>query len=168
MEDYKIEKNSTENSTTEDINSFEKPETDVNSYGAVYTPNSDGNGYACKEYNAERKESKIDSSVKNSKNEKKRSSVPIVFLAITVAVCVLFSGAVAFGAAFLMGNLVYFQDISEDTGSTQNPHPSDITNNVYIDNSPKYSEETVVKEEKSTQEEYCEIFSTCCRCDICL
>ena len=143
MENSNMEFERMENTDKIENNKPENAGIESNGYGAVYTPNPEGNGYTCKMYNADSEEIKHNELQTKKKREKKHSGVSIGLIAVSVAICIIFSGAAAFGAAFFAGNFINYSENSENTISHQEKEPPERPNNLYIDNNPGYTEETV-------------------------
>ena len=146
MDNYNFEYKNNENTTAENVAPTDNQENGIKTYGAVYTPNSNGNGYSCNKYNTEGEEPQIVSYVQNSVKKKRRSGVPIAVLAIAIVVSIILSSAVSFGAIMLFTNVGDYQKAHEDTDFHQDQPPAPVTNNMYVDNSPNYTEETIVKD----------------------
>lgn len=122
-------------------------------YGAVYTPNPDGDGYICQKYSADSSENKHNEVSSKKRSEKKRTGTSFGIIAISVAICVLLSAAAAFGAALFAGSLIAYPELPEDTMGYQEKDPPARHDNVYIDISPNYTEETVVIGSQLSMEE---------------
>lgn len=139
---FKEEKEQPENASSESI-----------SYGAVYSPNPDGNGYTCQRYDADSEKIEHNEVSSNKKREKKRNGALIGIIAISVAICIILSGAAAFGAALFAGSLINYPENPENTMGYQEKEPPARFDNIYIDNTPNYTEETVAIGSQLSMEE---------------
>ena len=121
-------------------------------YGAVYTPNAEGNGYSCQQYSENGAETIINEK-KDAHKKRKSSNISVGIILVSILLCVLLSSAAAFGATLLAQEFAgYSSDIDETTeGRDQVPHPNG--NNVYFDDSRDYSEQTVAPGALLTMEE---------------
>lgn len=121
-------------------------------YGAVYSPDPTGSGYNCSRYNAEGVE--LTQKSENRKKEKRNSiKLPIGFVAISVALCIVFSALSALGGAMLVGMVNNYQYEVDETSGILDKDNDHVSNNIYIDKSPEYVEQTVVKTDSLTMEE---------------
>ena len=149
MDNSNMEFEKTENTAAEENMRSES----IESYGVVYTPDEDGKGYFCKGYDANSAEIEIDDISPKNRKEKKRSGALIGLIAISVVFCILLSSAAAFGAYLFTGTIQNALVETEGTITHKNNDPSPMTNSVYIDKSPNYTEETVVKGSLLSMEE---------------
>lgn len=149
MENFDFE-NKNDIDVEKQVDNNRDPETVV--YGAVYTPNPEGNGYSCQRYNENGVETV--STVKESKSHKhERKHAPLAIIAVAVLLCVLLSGAAAFGATLIAKEFVGYPSETEENTDSSNREPRPSANNVYFDNSADYTEQTVVQGSLLTMEE---------------
>lgn len=124
-------------------------------YGAVYTPDADGNGYSCSKYNYDIEEPQYIQTTKMKNKTKKRLSVSIGVLVIIIF-CILLANILALTAFYFVSRSGYAGD-ENFTASISHESTDTIKNNVYIDNAPQFSEQTVVSETLSGMEEAIEV-----------
>ncbi len=153
MDNSNMEFEKIDNAVEEEKKQPERAEIDRISYGAVYTPNPEGNGYTCQRYDADSEETKHNEFSPKKKREKKHSGVSIGIVAISVVICIIFSGAAAFGAAFFAGSIINYPEYPENTMGYQEKEPPAKPDNIYIDNAPNYTEETVAMGAQLSMEE---------------
>lgn len=143
MENGNMDFEKNENVVSKDIDQSETNENNMVSYGAVYTPDPNGNGYSCQKYNVSGDEKNKEDASIQIKREKKRSGFPIALVAVSIVVCVLLSSAAAFASVFFAGNLINFSGNQEDTMQYEEKEPPELPDKIYINNTPNYTEETV-------------------------
>lgn len=143
MDNSNIEFEKIENTVESENKQPENAANEPIGYGAVYTPNPEGNGYICQKYDADSEENKRNEFSSKNNRDKKRSGASIGIIAISVAICILFSAAAAFGAALFAGSLINYPDAPEITMGYQEKEQPARPDNIYIDNTPHYTEETV-------------------------
>ncbi len=153
MDNSNMEFEKTVNTVEEENKQPESASSENISYGAVYTPNPEGNGYTCQRYDADSEEIMHNESSSNKKREKKHNGALIGIIAISVAICIIFSGAAAFGATLFAGSLINYPENTENTMGYQEKEPPARPDNIYIDNTPNYTEETVAMGSQLSMEE---------------
>lgn len=149
MDNFEFE-NINNNVSEKQADGSSEPENTV--YGAVYTPDPEGNGYSCQRYNENGMEP-IMVTKENKAPKRKRNSASMVIIAVSVLLCVLLSGAAAFGATLLAKEFAGYPSVTEEITEVSDRAPRPSTNNVYFDNSPDYTEQTVTQGSLLTMEE---------------
>ena len=133
MDNSNIEFEKIENTVESENKQPENAANEPIGYGAVYTPNPEGNGYICQKYDADSEENKRNEFSSKNNRDKKRSGASIGIIAISVAICILFSAAAAFGAALFAGSLINYPDAPEITMGYQEKEQPARPDNIYIE-----------------------------------
>ena len=137
----------------EDEKQVQNTESESRNFGAVYTPDPEGNGYNCQRYGVDTNKTFDRETAYKYNKSKKNSHNPVGVIAIAVVLCILFSSAASFGTVLFTRSYLDSQETTSNIADDESHIPSETDNKIYVDKTPDYIEETVVKGSALTMEE---------------